>query len=165
MNKKFYITPHINLKELFDAEPNSLVIISEIYPELNKIKNPDIKKSIYESLTLETIAHKTNTPIADIIDKLKKDLNLNVEQFELESVPSWLINENIVKTIDARPMIIAGQHPLQEVKEIIQYLKAGEIFEIITPFVPEPMIDMFKSEGINVFVKKENGMVNTYFCK
>ena len=55
---------------------------------------------------------------------------------------------------------------MQEAIQIVKSLNNSEIFELIAPFVPEPMIDMFSADGVKHWVKKESdGSVKTYFTK
>ncbi|MBC8315146.1 MAG: DUF2249 domain-containing protein, partial [Bacteroidetes bacterium] len=50
--------------------------------------------------------------------------------------PTWLQEEKITISLDARPIIAAGEHPLERVLREAGNLNPGEIFEIITPFPP-----------------------------
>ena len=50
--------------------------------------------------------------------------------------PKWFDPSKIVKSLDARPIIESGQHPMSQVLEELKTLKSGEIYELITPFVP-----------------------------
>lgn len=44
-------------------------------------------------------------------------------------------------------------------------LKTGEIFELLTPFVPAPIIDMLKSKGFKVYMTTENQCVTSYITR
>ncbi len=80
--------------------------------------------------------------------------------------PDWISKENIKVTLDARPMLAAGEHPLEKVKSEAEALNPGEIFEIITPFSPVPMIEKMEALGFDTFSgKDEEGMFHTYFMK
>jgi len=57
-----------------------------------------------------------------------------------------------------------GENPLPQVMPFIHALKKGEILELITPFVPAPMIDLMQQKGYQIFKQKLNsGVVKTYF--
>ena len=53
----------------------------------------------------------------------------------------------MVKTFDAREIIQQGGHPLERVMNELGTLNPGEVYQLITPFVPTPMIDLVKQRG------------------
>jgi uncharacterized protein (DUF2249 family) len=80
--------------------------------------------------------------------------------------PAWLDNNKIKITLDARPLLASGQHPLQRVIDECKLLQPGEIYEIITPFLPVPMIEKLTALSFGNFVEEtNNGMFHTYFVK
>ena len=82
------------------------------------------------------------------------------------SSPDWLTKDKIVTILDARPLLAQGIHPLEEVQHQCGTLQAGEIFGIITPFPPAPMIEKMAAIGFNTFSEPdEGGMYHTYFKK
>jgi uncharacterized protein (DUF2249 family) len=80
--------------------------------------------------------------------------------------PTWLLREQIKITLDARPLLASGEHPLERVLQEIATLSPGEIYEIITPFIPEPMIERITAMNFDVFVSQKGpAEVRTYFHK
>jgi len=80
--------------------------------------------------------------------------------------PAWLDTNRIKITLDARPILASGEHPLQRVMDECAKLQSGEIFEIITPFPPMPMIEKLTAMGFENWVEPaENGLFHTYFGK
>jgi len=79
--------------------------------------------------------------------------------------PTWLTKENIVEILDARPILATGEHPLERVMRDTGNLNSGEIYEIITPFSPIPMIEKMEAEGFESFSEQSNGTFLTFFCK
>ena len=80
--------------------------------------------------------------------------------------PDWFDRTKIKITLDARPLIALGEHPLQRVMEECATLQPGEIYEIITPFSPMPMIEKLTALGYKSHMEPEsNGLFYTYFCK
>jgi uncharacterized protein (DUF2249 family) len=78
--------------------------------------------------------------------------------------PSWFDKTKIKITLDARPILASGEHPLQKVMEEAATLQPGEIYEIITPFPPVPMIEKLTAQGFESFSEQtENGLFHTYF--
>ena len=80
--------------------------------------------------------------------------------------PIWLEQGTVKTTLDARPLLAQGIHPLEQVQSECANLQPGEIFEIITPFPPAPMIEKMSVAGFSVHSEPgSDGMVYTYFGK
>jgi uncharacterized protein (DUF2249 family) len=80
--------------------------------------------------------------------------------------PEWLDKTKIKITLDARPILASGEHPLQRVMDESSTLESGEIYEIITPFPPMPMIEKLSARGFDNFTEtSDNGLFHTYFRK
>jgi uncharacterized protein (DUF2249 family) len=80
--------------------------------------------------------------------------------------PSWLDKANIKIILNALPILASGEHPLQRVMEECATLQPGEIYEIITPFPPMPMIEKLGALGFENFTEKAiDGLYHTYFIR
>jgi len=80
--------------------------------------------------------------------------------------PDWYKSENIKISLDARPLLAQGIHPLEEVQQQCAALLAGEIFEIITPFQPMPMIEKMGAAGFETYsFTGDDGLFHTAFAK
>ncbi len=79
--------------------------------------------------------------------------------------PEWLNKANIKTTLDARPLLASGIHPLEQVIRESAGFSTGEIFEIITPFPPMPMIEKMQASGFDYFSEQQGGEFHTYFNK
>jgi uncharacterized protein (DUF2249 family) len=65
--------------------------------------------------------------------------------------PIWLTEANIRITLDARPLLATGNHPIERVIREAGTLNPGEIYEIITPFPPIPMVEKLEALGFESF--------------
>lgn len=80
--------------------------------------------------------------------------------------PEWITKESIKITLDARPLLASGQHPLERVIQEAGALQQGEIYEILTPFPPMPMIGKMEELGFRTYsAPDETGLFHTYFMK
>ncbi len=80
--------------------------------------------------------------------------------------PQWLKKEKVKITLDARPYLAQGVHPLEMVQEQCAGLQAGEIFEILTPFPPAPMIEKMGAAGYETHMEMGgDGLFHTFFGK
>jgi len=102
-------------------------------------------------------------PKTEVQDTLK---GLEAGASGISEKPSWLKEENIVKRLDARPIINQGGHPLGDVLADIKDLGNGDIYELITPFLPAPLIERVVVQGFDAWSKKEaEDLIRTYFFK
>jgi hypothetical protein len=82
------------------------------------------------------------------------------------SQPDWLDGANPTITLDARPLLAQGIHPLELVQQQCAALEPGGIFMIITPFPPAPMIEKMAAAGYETHSEAgADGMFHTYFRK
>ena len=80
--------------------------------------------------------------------------------------PTWLDKANIKITLDARPILASGEHPIERVLREAGSLNSGEIYEIITPFPPMPMIEKLKDKGFESFTEQdETGLFHSFFFR
>lgn len=85
---------------------------------------------------------------------------------ENTEIPSWYNEAGFKESLDAREMLDRGEHPLSIVLEKAGNLSKGEIFELITPFPPMPLIEKVKALGLESYSRQVSGSdFRTYFCK
>ena len=69
-------------------------------------------------------------------------------------------------TLDARPLLAQGMHPLEQVMRDAATLNPGEVYEIITPFPPAPMIEKMGAAGYECHSETgSDGLFHTFFKK
>jgi uncharacterized protein (DUF2249 family) len=82
------------------------------------------------------------------------------------TAPDWLKKDKVKISLDARPLLAQGIHPLERVQQECTALQPGEIFEIITPFPPAPMIEKMAAGGFETHSESgADGMFHSYFKK
>jgi uncharacterized protein (DUF2249 family) len=82
------------------------------------------------------------------------------------NTPTWLNKENIVISLDVREMLASGQHPVEKVLSETATLTSGQIYELVTPFTPFPLIEKVRNQGFESYtVTISSNEVHTYFCK
>jgi hypothetical protein len=158
---KLIITPKTKVWELLNAFPGLEEPLIELAPEFKKLKNPILRRTIARVTSLQQAAAVGQIPVDVLVNKLR---NL-VGQDSLEAIesgstggeqqPGWFVPSKIVKTLDARPIISSGGHPLPEVLHDVQNMNPGDIYELITPFLPAPLIDKVSEQGCSTWSKKE----------
>jgi len=170
--EQLIITPRTKVYELLEAYPQLEDTLIEIAPVFKKLKNPVLRRTIARVTTLQQAAQVGQVPVHEMVNTLRQKVGLDrLEGLEATasgnaSKPSWLIEDKIVKRLDARPVIEQGGHPLGEVLTGVGDLKPGEIYELVTPFLPAPLIERVVAQGFDNWSDKkaEDHFIN-YFLK
>jgi uncharacterized protein (DUF2249 family) len=140
-------------------------------PAFAKLRNPVLRRTVAEVTTLRQAAKVGKITLGTLINTLRKEVGQDDDTFEDESGssgerPSWFDEKRIVESMDGRPMIEAGERPLDSVMSTLGRLSKGKILELTTPFEPAPLIDLAKQKGFQVWSKEEGPEVcKTYFVK
>ncbi|MEI6886014.1 MAG: hypothetical protein WCO02_16085 [Bacteroidota bacterium] len=79
--------------------------------------------------------------------------------------PGWLNRANIKQSLDARQLLASGIHPLEQVMQVTSLFETGDVFEILTPFPPFPMIEKMQDAGFESFSEQKDLVFYTYFRK
>ena len=80
--------------------------------------------------------------------------------------PSWYNAGSITESFDSREMLERGEHPVAMVLKKAAEISQGEIYELITPFPPTPLIEKVRAMGFDSFSNQISGNeVRTYFYK
>lgn len=168
---KISITADTKLKELLDEFPQLENFFMTISPTYQKLKNPVLRKTIARIATLEQVARVGNIPVEELLHKIRSFLQIaeceenvkeKTEKLEKGDIPEF----EIVETIDARPMLEQGGHPLNLVLTKLKQMNQGQGFILITPFIPAPLIDTARGKGYRAEFKKVNeDFIENYFWK
>lgn len=174
MENKPYITPRMKVFELLKHFPEVEEHLIQLVPAFSKLRNPLLRKTITRVTTLEQAAKVGEIDVEKLInslrekvgqDKIEEIIISNKIDSNQESI-DWFKPNKIVDSMDVREMIERGEHPISLVLEAVEKLNSGEIFELVTSFVPAPLIEIVQNRGLRVFVKKDNGgIIKTYFFK
>ncbi len=170
MNEKEQITPETKISTLLDHYPQLEELLIEMAPAFKKLKNPILRKTIAKVATLRQVAQIGDVSLATMINKLRTavgqttDIEIRDETKDSFAPPKWFDPSKIVKSLDARPIIESGHQPMSQVLDELKGLKSGEIYELITPFVPAPLIDMAKKKNYQAWSQQiEQNVTQTYF--
>lgn len=172
MEAKLIITPKTTVAELLENYPQLEAVLIDIAPTFKKLKNPVLRRTIAGITTLQQAAFVDAVSIDVIINKLRGIIGQQ-EMTTMEigneysgGIPSWFEIEKVTKSFDARETIAAGGHPLGDVMGDLQSWETGKIYELITPFIPSPLLDKVKDLGFEIWTNKENdSLFRNYFYK
>jgi len=173
MSEQIPITPETKISVLLDHYPEVEDILIEMAPAFKKLRNPILRKTVAKVATLRQVAQIGDVDLANLINTLRA--NAGLEEIEdllpdtdrdSQTPPAWWDKARIVNHLDARPMISAGEQPINRVMNELKKLAENEIYELITPFTPAPLIDMAKKQGFRTWSQQEQkDLVRTFFIR
>ncbi len=171
MTNKLDITPQTIVGDLLNAYPELEDKLIEIAPVFSKLKNPILRRTIAKVTSLKQASVVANISVAVLINSLRKAVNqdeikLTEENKIGNNVPSWVSMEKIKIEYDACIDLENGIHPAGKVTKEILSLENDDIYLLITPFVPAPLIKIVEEKGFKTFsIKASETIVYNYISK
>ncbi|MFH1723296.1 MAG: DUF1858 domain-containing protein [Elusimicrobiota bacterium] len=166
------ITPDTKVAELLADFPELEEALMRLSPAFGKLRNPVLRRTVAKAATLRQVARVGDVPLPKLISCLREAAGLAPATIDCAvgrkdaTPPPWFSPERIKETFDARPVIEAGQAPVQQVLARLDGLEAGDILELTTPFPPEPLIEQAGKKGFAAWTKVESpGLVKTCFVR
>jgi len=166
------ISPKTKIGELLEAYPELESVLIEMSPAFKKLRNPVLRRTIARVATIQQISVVGGIPADTIVNRLRKEVgqsdiqtNGNGPEYITAAAPSWFDETKITQRFDATPVINAGESPMNDVLRKAMILKSGEIFELQTPFIPAPVLDMLREKKFQVYTVQKGGSVKSYITK
>lgn len=168
---KLPITPETKVGELLKFYPELKDVLFRLSPAFEKLKNPVLRRTVGKIATLRQAALMAKISVTTLVRELQQAAGVfheiapdSPEESAASEKPSWVVQENISRTFDASAMISKGDQPLGTVMSHLKALHPGELYQLITPFVPMPVIDLARSKGYEHWTTEESDqLVRTYF--
>jgi hypothetical protein len=161
--EKLIITPKTKIFDLIETFPELEDVLISMAPEFRKLKNPVLRKTIGKITTVAQASVIGNLKVEYVVNKLrevvgqdKTEVTDGLETVLVKKRPEWFSKEGIVYSIDAKRMLDAGEHPVNEVLATIGKMNAGEITEVIVPFLPVPLIEKATGLGFSHWINKKS---------
>ncbi len=157
---RIIISPKTKVLALIEAYPQLEDTLINYVPAFEKLKNPVLRKTVARIATLQQAAVIGNVKVEELINVLRKevgqDLISGVAEQEINTVmPSWYDPALVKQETDIRPMLAAGEQPVNQVMADLNKLEAGVIYRVTAPFVPAPLIEKAASLNIDHWLKQE----------
>jgi len=170
--KSILITPKTRVGELLDTYPELEPVLMDLAPAFKKLQNPILRRTVGKVATLQQAAAIGNVSLSEIINTLRLEVGQALfdekgTQAEInETEPGWFDKEKVKIRFDATPLINSGQNPMQEVLKNLDETKQEDIFLLITPFIPAPIIELISKKGYAHYcLNIENEVFHTYFFR
>jgi hypothetical protein len=164
------ITPDSRLGDLLARWPGLEDVLLEISPHFRALRNPVLRRTVAKVATLRQVASVSGVPLGVLIERLRAGAGLAPAPFAEEQReasaerPAWAVEAAVARTHDARAAIEAGEHPMPRVMADLAALAGAEVYELLTPFVPAPLVDLARGKGFAVHsVVESDALVRTFF--
>ena len=168
--KDLLITPKTKVGELLDIYPQLEEVLTGLSPAFKKLKNPVIRRTVGKVATLQQAATIGNLPVTEMVNTLRaaigQELSMDTDNgTDINYVcPGWFSEEKITGQFNAAPVINAGENPMQQIFNHLGKKGKGDIFLLITPFIPVPIIELIRNKGYAHYCRKmTEDLVHTYF--
>jgi len=166
------ITPDTKVGVLLDTYPQLEDLLIKMAPPFAKLRNPILRKTVAKVTSLRQAAKVGGINIGELVNALRKEVGQTAagnifdgDDKTSAEKPGWM-NNKIAETLDARPIIENGEQPVGIVMQKLRELEEKQLFELITPFNPAPLIEKGRDQGFATWSEQiEPDLVKTYFCK
>jgi len=173
MTDKLIITPKTRIRELIDAYPEAEETLISMAPAFSKLRNTVLRNTVARVTSLSQAALIANLDVAYLVNCLRQKVGQvamvyspEADPNSIKAPPAWFNKDKVTATLDARPLLEAGLHPFTEVFENLSKLESGSIFELISGFIPAPLIDKARLKGYHAYPVEESvGEFHTYFIR
>lgn len=165
------ITPDSKLGELLERWPRLEGVLLELSPHFAALKNPVLRRTVARLATLRQVSSVSGVGLGVLVTRLREGAGLAPGTVEEAAAggpaperPAWATEGAATTTHDARATLAAGEHPLAQVMAELARLGAGDVYALVTPFVPAPLVDLARGKGFQAFsVTEGDDLVRTYF--
>jgi hypothetical protein len=165
------IAPKTKVAELIDAYPRLEPVLIDYVPAFEKLKNPVLRKTVARITTLQQAAAIGGVNVEDLINHLRKEVGQDRFSGAAASTyttaqPGWYSEARVVAELDAKGMLAEGEQPVNQVIADLNALAPGDIYKLVAPFMPAPLVDKASSLGISHWVTEgDDQELVIYFCR
>ncbi|MEE9430875.1 MAG: DUF1858 domain-containing protein [Melioribacteraceae bacterium] len=151
-NNKPQITPETKVGELLDNYPELEEKLIEIAPPFRRLKNKVLRRTVAKITTLKQAAKVGNVSLSELVNKLRNaagqiEIEIDDEKSVIVAKHEWVKDENIKIIYNASIDLDSGQQPITKVTKEINELNEDDIYLLITPFLPAPLIKLIEAKG------------------
>ena len=156
------VTPKTNINALLEAYPQLEAFLMGLNPKYKKLKNPVLRRTIARVATLTQVAMIGGYKPEELVNLIRKELgqpplgetaNPESETPTEEPRPDWAGGEP-ARILDGGALLEEQKNPLAEVRKALKDVPAGQPVRLDTDFLPAPLIDTFREEGLEVWTEK-----------
>jgi uncharacterized protein DUF1858 len=164
------ITPDSRLGELLERWPGLEDVLLELSPHFRALKNPVLRRTIAKVATLRQVSTVSGVALGVLVERLRAGAGLPAiacaddGEGDRAERPVWASEAAATRTRDARAAIEAGEHPMPAVLADLAALPEAGTYQLVTPFVPAPLVDLARGKGFVAHsVVEGEALVRTFF--
>ncbi len=164
------IAPKTRVAELLDAYPQLEQILIGYVPAFEKLRNPVLRRTVGRITTLQQAAAIGGVTVEDLVNTLRKEVGQDYLAGAAAAAyttdqPAWFSEARVVAELDAGGMLAAGEQPVNQVIADLQALGPGDIYKLVAPLMPAPLVDKASSLGFSHWVRHndDRGFVVYFF--
>jgi hypothetical protein len=164
------ITPDSKIGDLLQRWPELEDVLVELSPHFRALRNPVLRRTVAKIATLRQVSAVSGVALGVLVSTLRAGAGLAPGTVDEEGAPvaaerpAWAVEREVARTHDARAAIETGEHPMPRVMADLVALGEGEVYALVTPFVPAPLVDLARGKGFEAFsVTEGEALVRTYF--
>jgi hypothetical protein len=165
------IAPRTKIAELIEAFPQLEPVLIDYVPAFERLKNPVLRRTVAQITTLQQAAAIGNVDVEDLINRLRREVGQDLSSGGTSAAytteqPAWYSEARVVAELDAEGMLAAGEQPVNQAISDLQALDPGDIYKLVAPFMPAPLVDKASSLGISHWLtRQDDGGFTIYFCR
>ncbi len=171
MDDKPVITPKTRVLQLIEAYPQLEAVLVAMVPAFRKLQNPVLRRTVARVATLQQAAAVGNVAVEELVNRLRREVGQDLyaggagTAYRTER-PAWFDPARVAQELDARPLLAAGEQPVNQAMADLAALAPGAIYKLSAPFLPAPLIDKGASLGLEHWLVKESEeSFEVYFYK
>ena len=145
------IKPTTTVYSLLKSHPELEELLISMAPAFKRLKNPILRNTIAKVATLKQAASAGGIDLNEMISILRKavgqdkpDATFSNADY-LQEKPLWFSPEKVIASIDESTLKDKNKMPITYVLKEAKNLKDDEIIELITSFLPAPLIDVMRN--------------------
>ncbi len=156
------ITPALTVGDLLRHYPDLEEPLACLVQTYRALSTPALKQTVAAPMSLQQLASGAGVPLDAVLTGLRRAAGVADTAGDADA-PPWVAGATPAATLDARPVLAAGGHPLSRVMHGLSELGPTEVYELLTPFMPAPLIDMARSMGYEAYSRWEGDVLHTFF--
>lgn len=169
MGEKLVITPKTRVLQLIEAYPPLEAVLVDMVPAFRRLQNPVLRRTVAKVATLQQAAAVGGVAVEELVNRLRREVGQDLYGESAGTAyntarPAWFDPAHVARELDARPLLAAGEQPVNQVMADLAALAPGAIYKLSAPFLPAPLIDKGASLGLDHWlVKKGEESFEVYF--
>ena len=147
------LTLDAKLGAVLDRWPELLGTLVELSPRFRALEQPLLRKTLGRVATLRQVATAGGVGPETLLARFRAASGLPplaappAVETPPAGRPAWAHPAAVAARRDARVDVEAGAHPLPHVLQDLAALGDGEVYELLTPFIPAPLLDLAARDG------------------